>query len=279
MRFGLTLLTLLAGTSLATAGAALDDDKKPTRTTDPNAAPDTLTTSADKVDYGIDLRLRSVWVPQSIINLFVERSEGGIQAWGYGFDLVRRRGNLELQLGFEHENLPPPEGVWINKGDTVPGNSADYILSPDHAPGGSALGSYTIEFTFMNNAPINKYLSFRYGGGAGLGIVSGDLYRWDTQCAATATNANPTPGCVPGDHIPGGTGISSSDGNGAPESSPVKYNLPPVFPVVNAIIGLQIKPVDKMVINVEAGLRTQECSAVIGREHSLAATRNERALV
>jgi hypothetical protein len=256
MRFGLTLLTLLAAAPLAHAGPALDDDKKPTRTTDPNAAPDTLTTSADKVEWGADFRVRSVWVPQSIINLFVERSPGGIQNWGWGFDLVRRRGNTELQLGFEHENLPPPEGVWINKGDQVPSNTADYILSPDHAPGGSTLGWYTIEFTFINHVPINKYVAFRYGGGAGLGIVSGDLYRWDTQCNATASNANPEPGCVPGDHVTGGQGISSSDGNGAPETTPVKYGLPPVFPVVNAIIGVQIKPTPKMVINVEGGIRT-----------------------
>lgn len=256
MRFGLSLVALLAGSSLAHAGAALDDDQKPARTTDVNASPDSLTTSQDKVEYGADLRIRSVWVPQSLVNLFVERSAGGIQNWGWGFDLVRRRGNLELQLGFEHENLPPPEGVWINKGDTVPGNSADYILSPDHAPGGSQLGWYTLEFTFMNHAPINKYVAFRYGGGAGLGIVSGALYRWDVQCAATATNSNPSPGCVPGDKISGGQGQTSSDGNGAPESAPVKYNLPPVFPVVNAIIGLQIKPTDKMVINIEGGIRT-----------------------
>lgn len=256
MRFRLTMLTVLAGSTLAHAGAALDDDQKPTRTTDPDAAPDTLTTSADKVEYGVDLRLRSVWVPQGIVNLFVERSPGGIQGTGWGFDLVRRRGNVELQLGFEHENLPPPEGVWINKGDTVPGNSADYILSPDHAPDGSSLGWYTLEFTFLNHVPINKYVAFRYGGGAGLGIVSGSLYRWDTQCSAGATNANPAPGCVPGDHVTGGTGISSSDGNGAPETSPVKYSLPPVFPVVNAIIGFQIKPTDKAVINIEGGIRT-----------------------
>src|SRR3569623_2615292 len=128
MRFGLSLAALLAGSPLAHAGAALDDDKKPTRTTDANASPDTLTTSQDKVEWGADFRLRSVWVPQSLINLFVERSPGGIQNWGCGLDVVRRRGNLELQLGFEHENLPPPEGVWITKGATVPATNADYIL-------------------------------------------------------------------------------------------------------------------------------------------------------
>src|SRR3569623_1208713 len=127
MRFGLSLAALLAGSPLAHAGAALDDDKKPTRTTDANASPDTLTTSQDKVEWGADFRLRSVWEPQSLINLFVERSPGGIQNWGWGLDVVSRRGNLELQIVFEHENLPQPDGVWCNKGDTVPANNSYYI--------------------------------------------------------------------------------------------------------------------------------------------------------
>lgn len=259
MRFRLTLLSLLAGTSLAHAqSAALDEDQKPERTTDPTVAPDT-TKPSDKIEWGADIRLRSVWVPQGIINLFVERSAGGIQGFGWGFDAVRRHGNSELQIGFEHENLPPAQGVWINKGDNVGGNppdNADYILSPDNAPGGSTLGWYTFEFTFINHVPINKYLDFRYGGGAGLGIISGDLYRWDVACGPGATNANPEPGCIPGDKIATGTGTTSSDGNGTREDTPVKYNLPPVFPVVNAIIGVRIKPTPKSVINIEGGIRT-----------------------
>ena len=108
----------------------------------------------------------------------------------------------------------------------------------------------------MNHAPINKYVSFRYGGGAGIGIMTGGVYRYDVACAGGATNSNPEPGCVPQDHFSFGTGHSSDDSNGAPESAPVKYDIPPVFPVVNAIIGLQIKPFDRAVINVEAGIRT-----------------------
>jgi hypothetical protein len=36
----------------------------------------------------------------------------------------------------------------------------------------------------------------------------------------------------------------------------VAYDLPPVFPVVNAIIGLEIKPTDHMTVNIEGGIRT-----------------------
>jgi hypothetical protein len=260
MRLVIGLAILVAG-STAHAGAALDDANKTpapttTRTTDPTVAPDSLETAADKVEYGADFRLRHVWLPSGLIGLFVNKAAGGASNTGYGVDLIRRRGNLELQLGLEFEHLALQEGVYINSGDNVPGDTADFILSPEHA--GSDFGWFTIEFTFMNHMPINKYVSFRYGGGAGLGILTGQVKRIDTQCAGGASNANPEPGCVPagytGQNGQPGTGAVSPDHPGDPEPNP--YNLPPVFPVVNAIIGVQIKPTPKAVINIEGGIRT-----------------------
>ena len=252
----LGLFTVAAASSVAHAGAALDDNSSAatppptTRTTDPNASPDSLQTVGEKVEYGADLRIRQVYLPSGLIGLFVNRAAGGASNTGLGVDLVRRRGNLELQLGFEFEHIALQEGVYINSGDNVPTDTADYILSPAHA--GSDFGWFTIEFTFMNHAPINKYLSFRYGGGAGLGILTGSVKRIDVQCAGGATNSAPEPGCVPQEY--GGQGVVSPDHPGDPEPNP--YNLPPVFPVVNAIIGLQIKPTPKSVINIEGGIRT-----------------------
>ncbi|MDX2088543.1 MAG: hypothetical protein SFX73_11875 [Kofleriaceae bacterium] len=194
--------------------------------------------------YGIAIRLRNARVPKGLLELFVERAADGASNFGYGVELIRRKGNVELQLGFEYEKLTVGEGVWIERGTNVAVDQADYVLDPEHAPNNEALGWFTIEFTFMNHAPINKNIAFRYGGGAGLGILTGGLYRYDVTCNG-ATNNNPEPGCVP--TARGGTGTGSG---------PVKYDLPPVFPVVNGIIGLQIKPIDKMVINLETGIRT-----------------------
>jgi hypothetical protein len=186
-----------------------------------------------------------------LINLFVERSAGGSSDTGFGFDLVRRRGNLELQLGFEHETISVAPGVWINKGDNVAnGDTIDYILPT------TDFGWYTVEFTFLNHAEINKYLAVRYGGGAGLGILTGSVKRWDTMCAAGGSNTQVDPQCIPRQVRPDGQGTTIMDNGGAPELSPVAYNLPPVFPVVNAIIGLQIRPTHNVVINVEGGIRT-----------------------
>lgn len=259
MRIGLSELCLgtvitAALVSSASAGPALDDSSSPAA--DPAAVAGTpgAATTETPVEYGVDIRLRSVHVPKSILELFVEKSAGGASNVGFGVDLVRRRGNVELQLGFEYEHLTVGEGVWINKGDNVAaGDEADFILSPDHAPDSTKLGWFTIEFTFLNHAVINKYVSVRYGGGAGLGIITGGLYHYNVICTGGATNNAPEPGCVPATTQFNGQG-QDSDARGF--SQPVKYDLPPVFPVINGIIGLQIKPMDKLVINIETGIRT-----------------------
>src|SRR5262245_41636533 len=119
MRFA-TSLTLLALTGTAWGQAALDESGKPTPTVDPNAAPNTLSTSP-QLEYGADFRIRRVYVPKALLNLFVEKSGAGAANTGFGVDLVRRRGDLELQLGFEFEHVQPGEGVWINSGDNVAG--------------------------------------------------------------------------------------------------------------------------------------------------------------
>lgn len=234
------------------AGTAVPADS----TTEESAAkaPDHLLSLDDgNVHYGIDLRLRSVHLPQTMMGWFVARGNGSSNI-GLGIDFVRRRGNLELQFGVEYEHINLGEGVFIQNGTNVPSDTVDYILSPAHAP--ENFGWLTFEFTFLYHKPLTKYLAFRYGAGLGLGVFTGGLYRWDVQCAATATIANAEPGCIPGDHIPSGTGRTASDATGAAEATPVKYDLPPVFPVVNAIVGLQFKPHARSVVNVEIGIRT-----------------------
>src|SRR5262249_28087492 len=117
-------------------------------------------------------------------------------------------------------------------------------ISADRA--GTSLGWFTIEFTFLNHTEINKHVFFRYGGGVGLGIVTGELQKYDVACVG-ATNDSPFPGCKP--TALGGTRIDA-------DNAPQPHDFPPVFPVVNAIIGVQIRPIPKAVINVEGGIRT-----------------------
>jgi len=233
--------TVLTGSAFAQA--ALDDTSS---TTPAPPEPATTAEATNDVEYGVGLRLRNVRIPQGELELFMEVSPGGTSNVGFGVDLTRRRGNVELQLGFEFEHITPTEGVYIESGkDVAAGEEADYILGPDRAD--SSLGWFTVEFTFLNHSKIAKNLFLRYGGGAGLGIITGELKRIDVACNG-ATNDNPEPGCVPPSF--GGTATPTAGG------TPVKYDLPPVFPVVNAIIGLQYRPMPKATVNFEMGIRT-----------------------
>jgi len=258
-------LVLLVSTAVVTrsafAGPALaGDEAHPSAAAAPEPdcgrTPDDPRCSAapppeiEEVEFGIGVRLRSVWLPRSVLELFLSRAAGGAQNYGIGVDLTRRHGTTELQLGFEYEHVNVGQGVWINRGDDVAmGNEADYVLGPDSRTGsGHQFGWFTIEFTFLNHAELTRWLSLRYGGGLGLGILVGELDHYNIACTG-ATNATPEPGCVPERF--GGTGMYSDGG-----STPTAYDLPPVFPVVNAIVGLQFKPTDQLTINLEGGLRT-----------------------
>jgi hypothetical protein len=257
MRFALpalclgTVVSAAVASGSAWAGPALDDAKSkeqtPASSTTGDVSPGT-SEPAIAVEYGLGVRLRSVWVPKSVLELFIERAAGGAQNYGFGVDLTRRRGTTELQLGFEYEHINVGQGVWINKGDDVSlGDEADYVLGPDAS--GHQLGWFTIEFTFLNHAEISKSVAVRYGGGIGLGILAGELDHYNIVCASGTTNAMPEPGCVAPRF--GGTGTYTEG-----TETQVAYDLPPVFPVVNAILGLQIKPTDHLTINLEGGIRT-----------------------
>jgi hypothetical protein len=240
------LVAVSSGSALA--DSTLDNKGTPAPSGDP-AAGATQTSTETPVEYGVGVRLRNVRAPKGLLELFLESAPGGVNSVGFGVELVRRRGDLELQLGFEYERIQPAEGVWIQSNTNVAaGDEADYVLSPKHN-NNKRLGWLTFEFTFLNHTEITKNFAIRYGGGAGVGIVTGELGRYNVICNG-ATNETPEPGCVPPEL--GGTATLSPEGDMMIQ----KYDLPPVFPVVNAIVGLQIRPFGGAVINIEGGLRT-----------------------
>ncbi len=246
------ILGIATGSARADGSVALDEGSSPTPTTDPNAA--TATAGEKPVEYGVGIRFRNVRIPKAQLELFLERAgDDGSSTLGTGIEFIRRRGNVELQLSFETEAIKPGSGIWIESGKNLAaGDVADYVLPVANQD--KQLKWYTLEFTFLNHAPINKYVSIRYGGGAGIGIVAGRLDHLNMQCAGTgATNDNPTP-CEPAQF--GGSGNAPCEEDGTACGTLVKYNIPPVFPVINAIIGAQIKPTEKMTINIEGGIRT-----------------------
>lgn len=185
-----------------------------------------------KAEYGVGLRLRGVFEPKAIIELFLEEAASGVFSPGFGLELNRRRENFELVLGFEYENVSPDDGFYLEKGDDplTPGESPDFVEF-------DGLAWFTADLAFVFHSPINEKVSFRYGAGFGLGLVLGEALQTDSICTGRDIQND----CAP-------------NPSGAQVNDPA--DLPPVFPVVILLTGVQFKPTPKMTINLEGGLRS-----------------------
>jgi hypothetical protein len=226
--FALSIVALgfVAG-SAAAQGAALDDDDS---SSEPPPVPG-ATVEAPKTNIGVGVRLRNVRIPAGMIEWFVEDVPGGVSNIGFGAELLRRKGDFEVQFGLEYEKLTVTDGYWLEKDKSIPADpgSVDYVRD-------DGFSWITAELSFMYHTPIVPQLAVRYGGGAGIGILMGGVNRTDQICTTSSTD--------------------SCNTDPAGENQDTPYDLPPVMLVINAIIGVQIRPTDEIFINVEGGLRT-----------------------
>lgn len=217
-------VALCAGVAGAHAQAALDDDDSSSPTPSSVSVP-----VGDKTSIGVGLRLRNVRVPQGLIEVFVSSAPGGASNFGFGLEVARRKGQFEVQLGLEYEKISIDKGIWVENGDNIPTDEPDYVEFDN-------FGWVTAELSFLYHTPIIPQLSVRYGGGAGIGVLTGEIIRTDYRCVDTnPDNCQPSPTAT-NDHKP--------------------YDLPPVMLVINAIVGVQIRPTEEIFINIEGGLRT-----------------------
>lgn len=182
-----------------------------------------------KTELGVALRLRNVIIPAGLIELFVEESAGGGSNVGFGLEFVRHKANFEIAVGIEYESLAVEEGVWVDKGEMIPQDPADRVEFED-------FGWITVDAAFIWHSKVHDKVALRYGAGLGLGIIRGEVLRTDLEC----DTSDPT-SC---DNAPGGMVRQPED------------DIPPVFPVINLLAGVQIRPVEKIAINLEAGIRT-----------------------
>jgi hypothetical protein len=206
-------------------GALLDDDIDP--------AAETSAASSNEPEgarYGIGFRLRQIHLPEGLIELFVEDAAGGGVHTGIGGELIRQKGNFVITLGFEYENLSATDGVWIDKGDMIPQDEPDFVEFDN-------FGWYAIDATFIWQTDLHRMLSLRYGAGIGVGIITGDVLRTDFVCTDSNVDS-----CM---ESPTAVNVRT------PEE-----DIPPVFPIVNVVVGLQLRPVGNLHINIEGGIRT-----------------------
>ncbi|HLU68402.1 MAG TPA: hypothetical protein VKZ63_19090, partial [Kofleriaceae bacterium] len=167
-----------------------------------------------------------------MLELFVEEASSGVFHPGFGLEVTRRKGDFELILGLEYESVSPDDGFWLEKGDDplVPGQMPDFVEF-------DGLSWVTADVIFAFTTEVAEQLRFRYGAGFGLGLVLGEVYQTDSVCTGREIQEDCTP--------------ITSGGQVRDEA-----DVPPVFPVVNLLVGAQYRPSERVTVNLDLGMRT-----------------------
>jgi hypothetical protein len=198
---------------------------------------------AADVSYGVAARGRWVTVPEWMLNLFTEENVP-LSAWGTGFEFFRRKANFDLVLSFSYQNMAPPPGNWLGKGNP-PNIDTDYVVLD-----GLALWSTDISFIWHTN--FNDWFGMHYGAGIGIAYVAGDVLRISNGPQCTAANAGDIHQCYPSnipmpdpsaDRLtlqPQATITDVPDTQGNPRQFR-DTNKPPVLPIVNLLVGVNFR--------------------------------------
>lgn len=236
---GLTLMILLGLGSFSTEAFAQDELDDSSAEPEGDVA-EPSTPMAEEIDlkseirHGVGLRLRYIFVPKALIELFVEESPSGVSQSGFGLEYVRRKKDFEFSVGFEYDALSADNGYFVERGGapTMPGTT-DFIEF-------DGLAWYTLDAAFVYHHKLNDLVALRYGGGIGLSIVTGEIIQTDAICNGNDTQDDCSRVPAP---IPGGEFNTKQD----------FFRFPPVF---SALGGVQLTPARNIAVNIELGMRT-----------------------
>ncbi len=195
------------------------------------ASPETGTVQAaaqeHPVRYGFGLRFRGLFVPQSAFERFAEVVPSGMSQPELGFELIRRRGNFETAYGIAWAALSVDDGIWLD--------------DLDHNPSLVEFDGFSwiaLDVSAVWKHPFSPTWGLRYGMGIGLGIIRGDILETDYLCPSNS--------------------FALQDCMQAPDAADVRrpIDLPPVVPLMTALVGIQYTPSQYVAFNLEGGLQT-----------------------
>ncbi len=187
----------------------------------------------DRVDWGVGVQARRIRVSQRTLRLFLDDSPGPVEQDGGALVFTRRGKSLELVIGLGYDPLDGIDGYYLEQnGDPTMSDTVSYIEFKEPM-------WFTAEVTIVGHAQLHKVLGLRYGFGLGIGYVHGAVHKTDSICTGTDLQR---------------PGVCGPDPAGMNVDEPVE--LWPVMPVVNALIGLELRPIRSVALYVDAGLHT-----------------------
>jgi hypothetical protein len=190
--------------------------------------------------FGVGARLRLTSVPKWLLGLFLDESVP-LTSYTAGLEFFRRSGNFDFVLGVAYQSLSPNAGNWLGKGNDA-SEETDYVQF-------DGLASYSVDGAFIAHTEFTENVGMHYGGGVGIGIVTGRMLRTSNGTDGCALSPGDPTKCFPKfDACPQGpcteAQLKSREGGMDSPSSPSRYSdghVPTVYPIINLVTGLDIR--------------------------------------
>lgn len=230
------MLALLFATALAQTPETSESE-----TDSPESAP----TKADRpYDMEVGLRGRYLAVPNGIIDSFVfPHKDDGYpdrpSIWGAsgGLEFVIRNNNANGIFYVEYVFSGIKEGYWDDVEE--PGNYDDGSwLAPER------LGMVVLGADGAYEIRMKPWFSFMFGGGLGVGILTGQMTEWEPGEDGSGESDNTDPSCGPTE--PAYTRKDHCVDDGV-------FTLPPAVPVLDIFLAFRFHISDRATIRLEGG--------------------------
>jgi hypothetical protein len=172
------------------------------------------------LSYGVAARLVWVSVPSWLLNAFTKNNVP-LSSWGTGIQAFRRKGNFDIAISFNYQNMSPPNGNWLGSSANV-ATDVSYLQFQSFA-------LYGFDASFIWHAFFTDWFGMHYGAGVGVGILGGNIQRikaLDGNC--TAQNVNDPNQCT---HNNAASQMSTG---------PLQ-DVPGAVPILNAVLGVDFR--------------------------------------
>ena len=195
---------------------------------------------SEKLHWGFGIRGGARAVPSVGLDLFYDIHPNLKDTAGtsFGLEFIRRKGEVDLKLGFSFEDYTGTDGdgdQFLQTGDAI--DDLEFVKN--------SLQIISIDINVVGSTKITDWWHLLYGAGLGVGIVRGELSRTDTF-APDPTDPNTRRPCNgPGDPIAN-----------CLEIAVVEDSVPPAIPVLNMLLGMRFDFSKNVAFRVEGGLRT-----------------------
>jgi hypothetical protein len=168
------------------------------------------------LSYGVAARLVWVSVPRWLLNQFTKKNVP-LSSWGTGIQAFRRKGNFDIALSFNYQNMSPPNGNWLGSSATA-ATDVSFLQFQSFA-------LYGFDASFIWHAFFTDWFGMHYGAGVGIGIMGGHIQRTRNLVGCTDDNAGDTTQCKP------------------TATSPVGplADVPSAVPILNAVLGVDFR--------------------------------------